>query len=278
MSDPILIFPCGMPQSIAFLDQALANGLTVVGASSLKYDPHAKLYPEWTYLPYITDPTFGIVFKELIDLYNIKAIFSPNIVVWQYLNNLCIPDNQVRLLNPNPYDEQIRPYQSAFQLAGEVIDDNANYGDTIKNNTKPTLSQIASLIHHSSNISGMCDYDKLTALCNIFSCVPLGDIVEIGVWQGKSAFILLTLANIYNSNTLLCIDPWSSEEIIQTDASGIVNNASSSLNVDHAFMAFKLNMMPYANGNINYIRAVSSDACLEYRHSRQFYSPEFGSI
>ena len=124
MSDPILIFPCGMPQSIAFLDQALANGLTVVGASSLKYEPHAKLYPEWKYLPYITDPTFGIAFKELIDLYNIKAIFSPNIVVWQYLNNLCISEKQVRLLNPNPFDEEIRPYQSAFQLASAVIDDN----------------------------------------------------------------------------------------------------------------------------------------------------------
>ena len=277
MANSILIFPCGMPQSIAFLNQSLANGLKVVGASSLNYDPDAHMYPEWAFLPYVTDPTFSSALKDLIDLYDIHAIFSPNIVVWQVIHELCSAESKIRLLNPNPYDEQIRPYHAALQLAGSIIDDNANYGDISIQNLSPTLFQIASLIHHSSHISGMCDDVKLTALCNVFPCVPPGDIVEIGVWQGKSAFIMLILSRLYNAGTVLCVDPWSSEEIIQPDSSDIVNKASYALNVSDAFMAFKLNMIPYVNGNFNYIRATSADACLCYSKANEIFSPEFGS-
>jgi len=277
MANSILIFPCGLPQSIAFLDQALANGLKVVGASSLRYDPQAHLYPKWVFLPYVTDAAFLSSLKNLIEKYDIHAIFSPNIVVWQYLNDFCLAESPVRLLNSNPYDEQIRPYHSALQLAGSIHDDNANYGDISIENTPPTLLQIASLIYHSSSMPGMCGIEKIRAFCNIFPCVPLGDIVEIGVWKGKSAFIISALSRIYNVGTVLCIDPWSSDESIQPDASDIVNKANDSLNADDAFMAFRLNIIPYANSNINYIRATSSDACSKYQKSMQIYSPEFGS-
>jgi hypothetical protein len=43
---PTLIFPAGMPGALDFLERALAEGQSVVGASSLPYDPAQKHYPE----------------------------------------------------------------------------------------------------------------------------------------------------------------------------------------------------------------------------------------
>jgi len=127
-------------------------------------------------------------------------------------------------------------------------------------------------------MSGMCSIDKILALCNIFSCIPQGDIVEIGVWQGESAFILLALSSIYIVGSILCIDPWTSGEIIQPDASNIVNEISKSLNINAAFVAFHLNIIPYSNENRNYIRDTSSEACKVYKRSKEIYSTEFGHV
>ncbi len=267
-----------MPQSLSFLEQALGNGLEVIGASSLRYDPHANRYPVWKYLPYISEASFDESLQLIIESNNISAIFSPNIVIWERLNQFCIKYKKVRLLNPNPYDEQIKPYYSALQLAESVINDEASYGIKSSASYMSTKLQIASLIHHSSIMSGMCGIEKISALCNIFPCIPQGDIVEIGVWQGKSAFILHVLSNIYKIGSVLCIDPWSSEEIIQPDASNIVNDISKSLNVDAAFTAFILNILPYSRGDINYIRETSSDASKIYAGDNKIYSPEFGYV
>ena len=89
---------------------------------------------------------------------------------------------------------------------------------------------------------------------------------------------MLALSSIYKIGSILCVDPWSSNEIIQPDASNIVNEISKSLNVDDAFVAFQLNIIPYSNENINYLRNTSSKACNIYRGSKEVYSGEFGNV
>ena len=86
MVRPVLIFPAGMPRSLAYLERALADGQRVIGSSSLGHDPARVRYPEWAHLPYITADDFDEALRRVISAFDIGGIFTPNPVVWDYLN------------------------------------------------------------------------------------------------------------------------------------------------------------------------------------------------
>jgi len=272
----ILVFPAGMPRSLAFLDRALSEGQHVVGASSLGHDPARERYPQWTHLPYVTSPEFDGALLSAIKKHAIDGIFTPNPVVWDYLNRFLPRSSQeVTLINSSPVDSELAPYRNALQFGNSVVAqplELAALGDA-----KPSVSalEIAALFRHADSIPGMCDHDKIRALCEIFRYCPTGDIVEIGSWWGKSAFVLLRLAQQYKIGGLLCVDPWSNQHLIQNDAKGLVDRIPVS--ADEALTVFHLNLLPYSNGAINYLRLPSADAALEYQRNRTVTTPVFGS-
>lgn len=271
----ILVFPAGMPRSLAFLDRALSEGQYVVGASSLGHDPARERFPHWVHLPYVTSPGFDAALLDAIKEHAIDGIFTPNPVVWDYLNRFLPRSLQkVTLVNSSPVDSELSPYRTALQFGDSVVThplDLAAIGDA-----KPSISalEIAALFRHADTIPGMCDHDKIRALCEIFRYCPVGDVVEIGSWWGKSAFVLLRLAQQYKIGNLLCVDPWSNEHLIQNDARGLVDRIPVS--ADEALTVFHLNLLPYSNGAINYLRMPSVDAALEYQRSRTVTTPVFG--
>ena len=67
MPKPVLIFPAGMPRSLAYLERAVSEGTRVIGSSSLLYDPAQGQYPGWVYLPYVTAPEFDMRMHWSID-------------------------------------------------------------------------------------------------------------------------------------------------------------------------------------------------------------------
>lgn len=275
MGKPVLIFPAGMPRSLAYLERALAEGQSVIGSSSLGHDPARERYPAWAHLPYITAPDFDDALRRAIAEFDIGGIYTPNLVVWDYLSRCIGVDFPgVTLVNSSPVDSEVAPYHKALQFGAAVLAEPLRLAAS--GAPKPSVSAltIAALYRHSDGIPGMCDHEKIRAMCELFRYAPSGDIVEIGSWWGKSAFVLNYLAGCYSVGKLLCVDPWSNEYLFQKDEKGLVDRVP--VNADEALTVFQLNLLPYAHGAVNYLRLPSVDAAQAYRHSQVVTTQVFG--
>lgn len=275
LGDSILIFPGGMPRSLAYLHQAIAEGRSIVGSSSLPHDPARSSYPAWTFLPFITSPCFDEALRFAIAKYNIGSIYTPNLVVWDYLNR-CIAKSfpGVSLANISPLVAEVEPYKKASQFAASVISESLNLGAGGSAQPPLPLLSIAALFRHADVIPGMCDQDKIHALYEIFRFAPAGDIVEIGSWWGKSAFVLNYLSNCYDIGKLLCVDPWSNKNLVQNDDKRLVDQVN--LNTEEAFDLFQINLIPYSNRRLNFLRLPSTSAASIYRSSSIIKTSTFG--
>ena len=273
-SKRILIFPGGMTRSLGYAQQARSDGHRIVGASSLGHDPARESYDHWAYLPYVNDVDFMSALEEVVQTHDIGAIYTPNAVVWDVLNAR-LPGELpgVRLVNPSPMSEVTAPYAASRKFAHDLRNNPLSFPTGSSVRDLPTDREIAALYHHVEAIPGMCDHDKIRALFSVFSSAPKGDVVEVGTWWGKSAFVLLRLACLNGVGDLLCVDPWSADFLAQ-DAGGIVDSVK--VDADGAFDIFVTNLLPYANGCLNYLRQPSAEAAARYKASASVRSPEFG--
>jgi Methyltransferase domain len=275
LKKPVLIFPAGMPRALEFLDRAVGEGRDVIGASSLAHDPSRERYPIWVYLPYITASSFDDALKQAIVDFNIGGIYTPNPVVWDYLNrNLRELAPDILLINSSPIDAELSLYRKSLVFGQSIIDQPISLASVCEVKKGLPLIEIASLYRHAELIPGMCDHEKFRALYEISRCSPTGDIVEIGSWWGKSAFILARLANCFAIGKLMCVDPWSNEHLIQDDEKGLVD--SIPVSADEALTVFQINLLPYANGNVNYLRMPSIEASRHYGNHPIVQTAEFG--
>ncbi|MBV8679103.1 MAG: class I SAM-dependent methyltransferase [Aquitalea sp.] len=275
MTNSILIFPAGMPRALTYLERAQSDGMRIIGSSSLKSDTARGKYSEWVYLPYVTSPDFNDALSRAIEDFDIEGIFTPNPVVWDYLNR-CMAVNfpGVKLVNTSPIASEVAPYHKAMQFAESVLVDSLPLATAVTPQPAMSKLQTASLFCHSESIPGMCDHEKIRALCELFRYAPCGDIVEIGSWWGKSAFVLSRLAMYYGVGKLLCVDPWSNEQLIQNDEKGLVDRVP--VDAEEALTIFQLNLLPYAHGAINFLRLPSIAAEEIYRTNPNISSHEFG--
>jgi hypothetical protein len=264
-----------MPRSLEYLDRALGEGRDVIGASSLAHDPSRERYPAWLYLPYITDPEFNDALRQAIIDFNIGGIYTPNPVVWDCLNrSLKELAPGVSLVNDSPIDTELSSYRKAQQFGQSVLEQPILLASACEPKPAISLIEIASLFLHAELIPGMCDHEKMRALYEISRRSPTGDIVEIGSWWGKSAFVLARLACCYEIGKLLCVDPWSNEHLIQDDEKGLVDRIPVS--ADEALTVFQINLLPYANGKVNYLRMPSVEASVQYRNHVVVQTATFG--
>lgn len=264
-----------MPRALEYLDWALREGRDVIGASSLEHDPSRERYPAWLYLPYITASEFNDALTQAIGDFNIGGIYTPNPVVWGYLNRVLgklAPG--ISLVNDSPIEIELSSYRKAQHFGQSVIEKPILLASACKAKPAMSLIEIASLFRHAELIPGMCDHDKMRALYEISRRSPTGDIVEIGSWWGKSAFVLARLACCYEIGKLLCVDPWSNEHLIQNDEKGLVD--SIPVSADEAFTVFQINLLPYANGKLNYLRMPSTEASGHYRNNPVVKTDAFG--
>ncbi|WP_076591586.1 class I SAM-dependent methyltransferase [Herminiimonas arsenitoxidans] len=275
---PILIFPASMPRSLDYLEKCKRDGQAVIGSSSLAYDVSKEKYPAWAYLPYVNDPTFNDALQTLIAERNIGGIYTPNPVVWNYLNKVLKKISlDIRLVNTWPMNDELSGYRTAISRAAYVLDNPLSLASM--HTPKPALSklQIASLFRHGNVIPGMCDDAKINALYEIARNSCSGDVVEIGSAFGKSAFILARLSQCYGIGKVLCIDPWKSDFVIQNDNGGLVDNCIDQYDYDEALRVFEMNLLPYSVNDINYLRMPSSEAAQYYKSQRNVQSESFGN-
>lgn len=274
----ILIFPGGMPRSLEYLQKCLRDGQAVIGASSLDYDVSREQYPAWLYLPYVTQPEFCDALKQAILEFDIGGVFSPNPVVWDYLNRVLkelAPG--VALVNDSPVNVELSGYRTARNQAHTLLKRPLSLASHFAAKASITEIELASLFRHSNLIPGMCDDEKIFALCAIACYTPPGDVVEIGSWWGKSAFVLVRLARCYEIGNLLCVDPWSNEHLVQHDAQGLVDTVAAQLDVEEALTIFEMNLLPYSANHVNYLRMPSTDGAKHYREHRSATTASFGT-
>lgn len=274
MSTRVLVLPGGMPASLRFIDGCKRLGIKCVGASSLPGDQAAQAYAAWAYIPSITSDAFESALQQVIGEHKIERIFVPHLVVWQFLDrHLDRIAPGVVLIGPSPIDVEMMPYRSADRWARDEVP-LALTSEPLRD--APTRRQRQAYWHHVERVPGMCDTAKLAAMLSIFNSAPAGDIVEIGSWWGRSAVAFALLNQNADLGTLLCVDPWDDEAIVQHDSPAILNETSHSANTDEAFAVFCCNLLPYSSGRTNYLRMPSVEAAKRYADGN-VTSPEFGT-
>lgn len=274
----LLIFPAGTPRALDYLQKCQRENRPVIGASSLAHDPSRAHYPAWLTLPYVTDNDFDQALHAAIALRGINEIYTSNPVVWDHLNRVLgqlAPG--VRLANESPVKIELSGYASAREHANAWLETPLPLASS--DVPRPCMSKIelAALFRHADTIPGMCDNEKMFALCEIARRSTIGDIVEIGSWWGKSAFLLARLALCYSIGKLLCVDPWSNQHLIQHDEKGLVDRVSAQLDAEQALEIFEMNLLPYNQQHINYLRMPSTEGALHYQSRQAIYTASFGT-
>lgn len=277
-SEPsILIFPAGMPRALDFLATCLRDSCRVIGASSLAYDPTRPKYTSWLTLPYINEDGFDAALSRAVAEHKVGSIYSSHPVVWDYLSRtLAHIAPGVQLLNTSPVNVELDPYRAAKINAHALL--NAPLSLAVAQPPAPDMTalELTAFLLHADKIPGMCDNEKLRALYEIARYCPQGDVVEIGSWWGKSAFIFLHLAQHYGIGKVLCVDPWSDAHLVQDDKNGLVDMASAQLSAEEALSVFEINLLPYSQGDMNYLRMPSTAGADQYRRTTDVQTPAFG--
>lgn len=278
VSKPVLIFPGGMPRSLEYLQKCLRDEQPVIGASSLDYDVSREQYPEWLHLPYVTSPEFDAALKQAVADSGIGGIYSPNPVIWDHLNRT-LKDIApgIPLVNESPVGVEMSGYRTARNHARALLDHPLPLAANLPEKQSVSEIELAALFRHADLIPGMCDHEKFCVLCEISRRAPGGDVVEIGSWWGKSAFILARLASCYRIGRLLCVDPWSNEHLVQDDGNSMVDRVSAQVDAEEALIVFEMNLLPYNSNNINYLRMPSTDGAKHYREYRSATTAAFGA-
>ena len=273
----ILIFPAGMPRALEFLGVCLREQRKVIGASSLAYDPSRPQFPAWLTLPYLNQDAFAAQLSQAIRDLNIGSIYSSHPVVWDYLSRaLAHIAPGVSLLNASPANAELEGYRAAKARARALL--NSPLTLAVEQAAKADMTELeaASFYFHAEAIPGMCDHEKLRALYEVARYCPAGDVVEIGSWWGKSAFIFLRLAQCFGIGKLLCVDPWSDAHLVQDDKNGLVDTASAQFSAEEAFSVFQINLLPYSRDDVNYLRMPSIAGARHYRTLAEVQTPAFG--
>lgn len=273
----ILIFPSSIEASLHFLKDAKTwnHKEKVIGASSIDDDPYSGLFDSWEKLPFIHEHSFSVNLSEVISRNEITSIFTPHAPSYLRLIEIKnqLPKN-VTIIGDGPFNIQmnsIRELNSKTALNLKKINKLIGFSSSVGE------SLVASILNRSSSIYGECSEEKIIALCSIFSNCPKGDVIEIGTFFGKSAFVLNRLASHFNIGTTLAIDPWDSFTSIQKDSPSTIQNLSSVWDWELVFQGFLLNLQSSYSPHFNYIRASSQDAWGLYKSSNIISSKEFGN-
>ena len=270
----LLIAPGGLGDGPAHRAQAEAMGMRVIGASSLKDDPAAGQYRDWAFLPHVADPGFKAALARLIAERGITRMHATHYLVWR---------------NARDALAELAPHvtltlgRTFLDLEGEYRDLRRRVADERPIETladRPPLQdplnavQTAGFLRAAMAIPGESYEDKLLALMRVAPHTPSGDLVEIGCLFGRTAALLALLARRYDLGRVLCVDPWSREELDQ----GAEALHAPSLDYDWPEWRriFEINVAPFALGRLNYIQATGEAGGKAYARSREVATEAFG--
>ena len=133
------------------------------------------------------------------------------------------------------------------------------------------LSALAALHVGYFTIPGQSDLVKLESLLSVMAACPSGDIVEIGSLFGRSAYALAYLARLFDTGSVLCVDPWALSHGQNQGASAqLVNQTAHRRDFELVHRAFRTNRLTYGLNNLDWLRKPSIDAAGDYLRGRAF--------
>jgi len=252
----ILVLPGGLPEALAWAVQARLDGDALIGASMVVNDPAASEYEGWIFLPSVLAPEFPERFADAVRRHRIDAVYTSHVVVWHCLARL-LPGLPVkpRLLGAPPA-ERARAELAALSRRLDAVPFLAD------DDGRPRLSHLhrLALLKGATAIPGQSGDDKVWMLSEAARTAPEGDVVEIGSLWGRSAFMLGWLARHYRLGPVLCIDPWSPVEVVQNEASDVVNQIGAAIDFDNVRDQFVVNMLACFDGGVNAFVGTSEQA------------------
>lgn len=271
-----LLFPGGMPESLAQLAILKRAGNHVIGASSVVNDPAIPHYDTWIHLPFVGAADFKNLLIAAISQHHISSIYCPHPTIARYLKSFKENGDISVHLELEEFAKRTTDHQNSVIARVEAYE---AHPLVLPGNTAAPLSQLqkTSLMLQTLHAEGQSSDDKLFAMMEIARSCPHGDIVEIGTFWGRSALMLAMLNRHYSIGNLLCIDPWDNEAAIQAGVSETVNAGTRSLDFGVALRGFILNLFPFSNGNVNYLRLDASVAIKQYAPGLIVKSEEFGA-
>lgn len=249
MGDSVLVFPTDQPDALVYRDWARAKGLRVVGASSLDHDEAETSYDAWEHLPDLADPAFDRTLAGVLARHDVTAVHTPHSLVWKLLSERLghgAPGAGLSL-DPSSLDED-----GAYRALQLRVASARRPAFWAAFPPQPALCDVerAGLLRLAQTVPGACGEEKMHALMEVMRHAPKGDVVEIGSGCGRSASLLLPLCQRYDIGKILCIDPWGGE---------------SASDGDETLRMFEINLAPFAQGRINYVRARSD-----------YFAPDYG--
>jgi hypothetical protein len=275
--DTVLVFPAGLPEALSYAAQVREHGGRVIGASSVPNDPARRFYDEWFELPFVYEAAFDAALLDQIDGRQIGTIFSSHQVVLHHLKTLL----KLRTPSPRLIGERARAAD-----VGAARDGGASYQDYLRMATDLADSQehapvgpeeYSAVLDRIGQIRGESGMDKMGALMAVAASAPRGDVVEMGVLSGRSAFLLAWLARRHQLGPTLCIDPWGRADAMQWDSPEMLRLATQETDFDRFFAEFKANLIPSFHATVNYLRESSFDAATRYGKDFVVGPTEFGS-
>lgn len=268
MATTTLVFPVTMPEAQRFASEALAHGDRVIGAASVPLPDETALFSSGAALPFVYEDGFCEALTSLLHTEEIGRIFCPHLLIWNFLQE------RLPLLAPTV---QLLP-----KTWHTPTGDDCGYYDLLRSlapasrNRPLHAVEVEAVMRQAASIVGQSGLHKLAALLAIGSDLPNGDIVEVGAFYGRSAFVLGWLARRYVIGALLCIDPWNTEEARQ-EVPHVIKKAFSQIDYTTAFAGFLSNMVPCFRGGVNYLRMHSHQASMKYKPGMVVESEAFGS-
>lgn len=269
----VLIFPSSLESAISHLNEAKKWNFKTIGASSLENDPYKDQYDEWVRLPYIHEDGFKEKLSELIASHDVHAISTPHAPSYQMLFTLKDHFPGITILGESPNTIQMNRIKNAQQLETNAIQSIRKL-TAVESTYKPGF--LAAMLAHAIPLYGESSFEKIAAMCAVFLNAPKGDVVEIGSFFGKSAYVLGKLANETNTGPVLAVDPWNMGLSIQRESPENIQALSGAWDWNLVFKGFLLTIQGGASTGINYLRMPSAEAFSVYSQSNSIETLEFG--
>lgn len=271
-STSFLILPCNTSQALAFAVRQRNEGHRVIGASSLPVENTQGYYDDYIKLPWLTEAAFDQALLGALEATQCRYIYAPQYGIYDRIRGLLADFAHSATLVPLPETDM-----DALQFAA-IYARASDYAKFINQDTERPLSLawITSLLTHFIQIPGQCSEEKFCALLYAGLCFPRGDVVEIGSFYGKSAFVLGAIARLRQSGKLLCIDPWHENKVPQKRVHEVLKTMNQRRERSTVHARFVNYLLPYLYDNMNYLQMTSEQAHTLYQHNTVISSDAFG--
>jgi hypothetical protein len=270
----ILVFPSCLESAIPFVREAKAWDQTVIGASALDNDPYKASYDAWEKLPYIGEAAFPDKLKEIVAKHGITQFYSPHVPSYLRLKEMLPLFPGLHLRGEHPAKAQERKVRAKIEAAEhdkERLKRLTGRDDALREDF------MAALLADAVELFGECSREKMVALAAAFTDAPKGDVIEIGSFFGKSAYVLNRLAAYFSIGPTLAVDPWSVDTCVQKESPAVIQDLAFVWDWELVFKGFLMALEARVAPPFNYMKATSESAWNHYRDKGEITSPEFGA-